>query len=519
MKLENIITPFKVGLLVLAALGATIFMIVQLTGGSGLGEEEGYEVYAYFDDVTGLATRSRVMMAGIPIGRIESIGLDGRKARVDIVITNKDIDLYEGIEQPSGHFKNGAAVAKKQASLIGDYYLEITPGTEGKVLGDGDQIKNVVEAIGPEDLFNRLNDITADIQRITKSLSAVFGGDEGRQKIERMMADLQNILGTLRQFVGRNSERLDRVVTNAEMISRDVRQFASVGTESLQDMLEDARTVVQEVKFIIGQSSGDLQAGLGTLRGTLSRLQSTLDSLNYSLQNVQDITDKVNEGEGTLGALVNSPTIADKTEKILADAEQFTDRLTRLKTIVQLRTEYHFEHEQLKNVVGLKLQPELEKYYLLELVDDYRGNTTVKRQDVNTTRSNSQDPLYRETTVTTTDDFKFTAQLARGWQVSPSLLLYGRFGIMESSGGIGADVYLTEGYPLKIQTDLFDFSINRNPRLRAMAAYEFFEYAYIMGGVDDVLNDDRRDYFIGVGLEFDDEDLKALISTTGVPAP
>jgi phospholipid/cholesterol/gamma-HCH transport system substrate-binding protein len=518
MKLENIITPFKVGLLVLAAIAGTIFMVVQLTGGTGLGDEDGYTVYAYFDDVTGLAVRSRVMMAGIPIGNIESIQLEGSKARVDVLVTN-DIKLYEGIKQPSGLYKNGATIAKKQASLIGDYYLEIAPGTEGEVLEDGDRIKNAIGAVGPEELFENFNEITKDIEKITKSLSAVFGGEDGQKKIEQLISDMQKILGTVRNFVDDNSGRVNRIVSNAEQISGDVRRFTETGTETLQAMIQDARTVVQEVKFIIGQSSGDLQAGLGTLRGTLSRLQSTLDSLNYSLQNVQDITDKVNEGEGTLGTLVNSPVIAQKTEQILADAEEFTQRLTKLKTIVQLRSEYHLQHERLKNIVGIKLQPELEKYYLIQLIDDFRGKSTVVREDVNTTRDDTDDPLYRETTVTTTDEFKFSAQLARGWQATPWMLVYGRFGIMESSGGLGADLVLFEGRELEIKTDVFDFTANRNPRLRAYAAYEFFEYAYIMGGVDDVLNQDRRDYFIGLGLEFNDEDLKALISTTGVPSP
>ncbi|QDG49688.1 MCE family protein [Persicimonas caeni] len=518
MKLKNVITPFKVGLLVLAGIVGTIFMIVQLTGGVSFSEEDSYTVYAHFDDVTGLAVNSRVMMAGIPIGQIKSIELAGAEARVDVAI-DRDIKLYEGIEQPTGRYKNGATVAKKQASLIGDFFLEITPGTEGDVLDDGDRIHNVVEPVGPEELFERFNEITADIQQITESLSAVFGGEQGQQKIEQLLADLQEILGTLRTFVGSNSERVGRIVANAEMISRDVAQFTRTGTESLDDMIKDARTVVQEVKFIIGQSSGDLQAGLGTLRGTLSRLQTTLDSLNYSLQNVQDITDKVNEGEGTLGALVNSPTIAEKTERILADAEEFTGRLTRLKTIVQLRSEYHIQHEQLKNVVGVKLQPEPDKYYLLQLIDDFRGNTSIVREDINTTDSSAEDPLYRETTVTTTDDFKFSAQLARGWQATPWFMMYGRFGIMESSGGLGADFLFGEGQDLQVQTDVFDFSVDRNPRFRAFATYEFFEYAYIMGGVDDVLNEERRDYFLGVGLEFDDEDLKAIITTTGVPSP
>jgi phospholipid/cholesterol/gamma-HCH transport system substrate-binding protein len=516
MKSGKLITPFKVGIVVLLALAATIFMIVELTGRTGLGTEDGNTHHAYFDDVTGLAQRSRVMLSGIPVGRIERIWLDDGRARIDVVIS-KDITLYEGVEQPDGWHKNGAALAKKQATLIGDYYLELTPGTEGRVLESGDEIQNVIEALRPEEIFNKLSDITDDIQDLTHTLSQVFGGEEGRERFERLFDDLQAIVGTLRVFVEDNSVRLERVVTNADLISRDIREFTDVGAEALQEMIQDARTIVQEVKFIIGQSSGDLQAGLGTLRGTLTRLQSTLDSLNYSLQNVQDITDKVNEGEGTIGRLVTDPAIADSTERILAEADDFIGRIGRLKTIVQLRSEYHVQNEQLKNIAGIKIQPEPTKYYLLQFVDDYRGDTRVIREDVNTTRTDAQDPMYRETTVTTTDDFKFSAQLARGWEASEWLTMFGRFGIMESSGGVGGDLHFSQNESFRLQTDLFDFSADRNPRFRAMASWEVFQYAYVMGGVDDVFNDPRRDYFLGIGLEFNDEDLKALFATSGVP--
>lgn len=518
MKLENIITPFKVGLLVIAATLGTIFMIVQFTSGVAMNEDDRYQVYAYFDDVTGLAVRSRVVMSGIPVGYIKSIRLENQKARVDIMV-DESLELHEGVKKPDGWNKNGATVARKQASLIGDYYLELSPGTQGPPLKDGDQIENVVTAVGPEELMENFNTITKDIQKVTESLAEVFGGDKGAARIDQMVADLQEVLSTVRVFVETNSDSLGRIVTNAEMTSAEVRQFAAVGTELMESMIRDARAVVQEVKFIIGQSSGDLQAGLGTLQGTLSRLQSTLDSLNYSLQNVQDITDKVNEGEGTVGKLINDPSIADRTDRILADAEEYVDSLARLKTIVELRSAYYVKNARFKNTVGLKLQPALDKYYLIQLVDDFRGTTLVVRDDVNTTQSGSQDPLYRETRVTTTDEFKFSAQLARGWEISPSMMLFGRFGIMESSGGLGADLYLTEGYDFKIATDLFDFGRNTNPRFRARATYEFFEFAYIMGGVDDVFNGDQRDYYFGIGLEFNDEDLKALISTTGVPTP
>jgi phospholipid/cholesterol/gamma-HCH transport system substrate-binding protein len=518
MDAKKIITPFKVGLLVIVAAVGTIFMVTVLSDGVTFGTDKGYEVYAVFEDVTGLAKQSQVKMAGITIGYIEDIELVEGRARVDIQIT-KDIELHEGIETPEGQFKNGAVVTKTSAGFIGDYYLKITPGEEGPLLEDGDRIPNVSTPTDPSEILDKFDEIAANIEEVTASLAAVFGGEEGRKNLQEMLTNMQEMLDRMNQFVQTNSDDIERIVTNAETISEDVRRFTMQGTETLQEIIRDAQTVVQEVKFMVGQSSGDVQAGLGTLRGTLARLQSTLDSLNYSLQNVQDITDKVNEGEGTIGNLVNDPAIADRTKQILDDAGELVGRVSKLKTIVELRSEYHIRNQATKNVFALRLQPSLEKYYLIELIDDYRGTTTVIREDVDSTQADADDPQYRETTVRTTDEFKFSAQLARGFQVSDFLMIEGRFGIIESSGGIGGNVLLTEGYDLEIKLDLFDFGVSRYPRLRTTASYDILEFAYIAGGIDDALNPNRRDYFIGLGIQFDDEDLKALLTTTGVPTP
>ncbi len=522
MKISDLFTPFKVGLVVLASILATLYMVTVLTQGEGgWTSREGYTVYATFEDVTGLAKNSRVMMSGISIGTLQDFKLErGNGAKVRVVMRiDPDVKLYEGIETDEGYWQNGATVTKTQASVIGDYYLEVTPGTAGDEIEDGGEIHNVPETIGPSQLFSRFDRIAGNLEEITDSLSAVFGGPEGQRSMEEMMRNLEEMLATMRTFVDANSDKIDRVVTNAEQISRDVRGLTSTGTESLRNIMADAESIVQEVKFIIGESSTDVQAGLGTLRGTLGRLQTTLDSLNYSLQNIQDITDKVNEGEGAVGTLVNDPAVVDTSQRILEDVEGLTDRFDKLKTFVNLRSEYHVRHQQFKTVLGLRLQPDPNKYYMAEFIDDFRGTTTVEQKDVNTTRSDAEDGLYRKTTVTTTDEFKFSFQMARSLPVTDWAKLTGRFGLIESSGGVGGNLLLGNDQSLDIQTDIYEFGLNRNPRLRSMATYDFLEFAYIAGGVDDILNGDRRDYFFGAGIEFNDRDLKALITTTGVPSP
>lgn len=78
--------------------------------------------------------------------------------------------------------------------------------------------------------------------------------------------------------------------------------------------------------------------------------------------------------------------------------------------------------------------------------------------------------------------FRFTFMFAKriDW---PTL----RFGIKESTGGIGADFSLLDKR-LEIRTDLFDAQANIFPRFKVEAALNFFQYLYLVGGIDDILN-------------------------------
>ena len=49
------------------------------------------------------------------------------------------------------------------------------------------------------------------------------------------------------------------------------------------------------------------------------------------------------------------------------------------------------------------------------------------------------------------------------------------------------------------------------PRWRLSLGYEFVHRIWLLGGVDDVFSPDRRDYFIGLQLRFNDEDLKTIL--------
>jgi phospholipid/cholesterol/gamma-HCH transport system substrate-binding protein len=115
--LKKIVTPFKVGLLVLVA-GVAFIAFFTFTKKSNLNDKDSLTVTALFRDASGLGAKSRVQTAGISIGEVADIHLEGVKAKVTLRL-RKDLALH-----------TDATISKRSESMLGDYMLDLTLGTE-----------------------------------------------------------------------------------------------------------------------------------------------------------------------------------------------------------------------------------------------------------------------------------------------------------------------------------------------------------------------------------------------------
>jgi len=525
--MKALATPFRVGLVILSSIAA-VFIMLYYVDNPNEGQDDAIEIHGYMKDATGLAKDGRVQMAGIKVGEIKSIELEtrqlkGRDGKMREVAVAKvtlrvqtSLDLWKGTQDENGDWVNGATMGKATASLVGDFFINLTPGLTGqgeKITGEegANQIMIVPEPASFDELFAKLDIIAGDISEVTNSLAKTFGGEEGQQKLQAIIDEVKKAVEVLSDLLDGNKESIDRIVTNTEETTANVSALTRDARTDIRVILKDVQKITGDVRNIVAQSGDDVQDGLGNLKGVLARLQTTLDSLNYSLQNVSEITDKINDGDGTIGVLVNDPKIAEDTQSIINDAQGFVTQIAQLRTIVELRSDYLFRQAALKNFVSLRLQPSDDKYYLFELIDDPRGARSL-RQTTTFSSDPSEANLVREEQVITTDDYKFSFQIAKRWN-----FFTGRFGIIEDSGGLGGDLHFLDDQ-LEIETDVFDFGEDVNPRLRTAFAYNVFQYLYIVAGADDILNDETRDFFTGINIRFDDRDLKALLAIGGTPS-
>jgi phospholipid/cholesterol/gamma-HCH transport system substrate-binding protein len=506
----------KVGLTViiigLLAFGGFRWVTKGLAGGSG------YQVWALFRDATGLVDKSRVQIAGLIVGEIGERRLDGAFARVTIRL-RPEVKLY-----------SNATIFKKSASLLGEFYLEIDPGTpespdpltgaviQNRQLKNGDQIKNVVEAVTTTDILVQVNETLPVLRQILLDVQKLTQGP------------LRQIAESVREGVDKNSQAAETLLKHLDEVALNVKGITGgQANDDLRKSLSNIRDITEGVRSLVGKGGNEMDSTGAKVRTTLDQISIAIDSLNKTLQNTQQMTDKVNRGEGTVGRLLNDDTIANNVEQITTDVGGFVSSITRLQTLVGLRSEYNVVANTLKTYVQITLQSRPDKFFLIELIDDPRGNRSTT-QTFTTTDDPSKPQTVNTTVVSTTDKFTFSFQIGkRLFLLGGKMVLTGRFGIIESTGGVGMDLTVPMALAsswfrnLTIQTNLFDFRTNIYPRLKILAALEFYKHIWIVGGIDDALNDrgpgagaiTGRDYFFGAQLTFNDDDLRALLTIGG----
>jgi len=513
---KRIVTPFKVGLLVLLA-GVTFILFFTFLKKSKV-QGETLTVFALFKDASGLGPRSRVQTAGIPVGEIANITLQGTKARVTMRVS-RQVPLH-----------TDASIAKRSESMLGDFMLDLMPGSEtAPMMPEGGEIKVVYDKTGLDQTFDRLNTIASDIQEVTTSLRQVLGGEEGAGNLQSIMENMVQLSASMDRAIRDSGEKLNVVLDNLEGASSAVRDLTTSQEEDYRQIVANVRGATEDVRDVAATIKQLLGAGDGELQESVAGMKNTFQKLDRALESIESVAAKIDRGQGTLGALVGDKEVKEELTQAVSDTSAFVTRLAGVMAEVSLRSEYHWNQRGAKTYLQLKVIPKPDKYYYFEIVDDPRGFTTeetVMRLPPGSTERELQ------TVVTTRyNQLKFSAEYAKRYY-----FLTLRFGILESTGGMGANLHFLDD-SLTVTVDLFEFAAaNKDfPRLKAFVNYAFLGHVFLTAGIDDVLNStlydsdlvsgsagstrrlvSGRDYFFGAGLYFTDDDLKSVLGLIGL---
>ncbi len=473
-------TAAKVGAFFLIVLAITALLIWKIED-IRVGHGRPRKVTVQFKDVGGLDEKSAVRVAGVKVGKVGKIRLVEGKAFVDIEL------------DPNVFLRQGASASIESLGLLGEKYVELVPGPFGAApLPDNSVILGGVP-VSFDEITKLARDIEIDIKSITKSLKESIGGPQGEERLSDIVENMRLISEEVRAIVESNRVGVDATIAN-------FREFSTAMKE-----------LVARVDSLVAANEGNVSQGLSNIREISGKLETTTDNLNQ-------ITGKIREGEGTVGKLVQS----DETHKNLNDAlvavkegvaglNKALGAAERLKIDLGLRSEYLAGPGKGKAYFTLDVDPkDSPNFYRVELSSQPLGKRTSTTTTVRTVFPDG----HVEQTITDTqelkDEFALSALFGYRWKEFAI-----RAGLLESRGGGGID-YMTLKDRLRFSADLWDF--NRpgySAHAKLTSRFYFSPSVFVTGGWDDFLNRSRKadSLFFGAGLRWSDDDIKYLLGS------
>jgi len=341
-------TETKVGIFVVVGIIALTYFTVRV--GRIAVREAGYRVYAQVESAAGLDKNSPVRIAGVEVGKVESIALDGTKAKITL-------QLPLNVKIPAG-----SKVYVKSAGLLGEKYIEIAAGAGSELVKADGALEEGGPAVDVDRVLTQLSAIGGDIQAVTHSLKSALGGEKGEKSIkevvantEKTMANLQNITQTIERGEGTfgklvKDEKLYRevqeTVGSLKQTASALNQVALTvekGEGTLGRLVKD-ETLYREAKETVAslnQVAKSIEKGEGTL-GKLAKddalyeqTKATMEEARQTFANLKQVTESIEKGEGTLGKLVKDEALYVQTKETMEEAKQTLAALNKVSQQIE----------------------------------------------------------------------------------------------------------------------------------------------------------------------------------------
>jgi phospholipid/cholesterol/gamma-HCH transport system substrate-binding protein len=449
---------------------------------------KGQRIAALFDSVAGLDDKATVRIAGVRVGQVDGVVLDGRRARVSLLLERQ-------VNLPAGTIARVASLG-----LLGEKYIELVPGPEGgpplapNAVLPGETPPSFDEAMA------KLNKIGDSIQQMTGSLA---GGDLGGS-LNRLMGDLQATSEQIRLMVMENRVALSSTIRNADAAS-------AILARELPRLAEQMNRTMSQIEGILAENRGNVAGSTENIRTVTSKLQTSVDNLNK-------ISDKIANGEGTIGKLVNSDEAYNEVVSTLDSIQTGVQSLSStIGAINKFKIDLDMQAYALPSQDGsqsgfhLDIDPQDgHRLYRAGVVSSPFGKRKEKDETVTVTLPDGS----VETTITNkiSEEKSYVATALFGYKAPRDLRLFA--GLIESSGGAEVDLPVLDNR-LLLSFEAFDFNRPNDlqPHLRLSGRWQFHPNLYMIGGYDDPL--ERHSLFLGGGIRWNDDNIKFLLGSVG----
>lgn len=522
----------KVGIFVLAALSILLYMGFKI-GALRLNKSSFASYTMYFKDTSGLSKKAEVQIAGVKVGWVENVALassDSGKVRAETTIMiNKKYKLY-----------NNAFAKVRQDGLLGPKYIEIVPGDSSlTTLPHGGTLKEpTVSPVSVDELMSQFQKIATHVEDITESFKDSVGGVQGKEQLKNIFRNLDKATEKIASFSEIVDRSLNRNEDNIDVLLSVGNDIKSLAKKLENKVIPTFQTSMEKISDVFDR---DFSHVSNKLSSTADAIEDASQQAREGMRSISSIAEKIDDGKGTFGKLVNDETTYNDLKVAAAGIKNYFAKVDRLQIVF----DSHFEgmhrpaenylFEDSKGYFNMRIHPNDDHFYMLQIVTSEKG--TVDRTEEHKTYCDiNGNPVDTDSlnNVLTRDQleniFRVKTELFKRNSLSVGLQfgkifnnLAFRFGLFENSAGVGVDYdipFTTEKFRWVTTLEAFDLAgwnrkDDRRPHIKWINKVFMMKNLYVTFGADDFVSKRNANAFFGAGIRFGDNDIKYLLSSLG----
>lgn len=282
-----------------------------------------YPFEVEFNDVMGLRNGDNVVIRGMIVGEIRELKL-----------TN-DYVLLKCKTERQIRLRKGYKIQIVASSILGGRYLQID---EGPLTAQEIPLEEDVRGIQPKELMREAAEAVAEIRQVLKEKQILENLGDAVENIKLVSAKITSGEGTIGRLI--NDPQL---YDDARDVVNELK--ASIKDRQLLTNLEKSAANLEEMTDKINRGEGtvgklinddtlynDAAAIVTDLRASIQERQ-LLANLEKSMSNIEEVTEKINNGKGTIGRLINDDDLYKEIKRTISDARAALDDLRETSPI------------------------------------------------------------------------------------------------------------------------------------------------------------------------------------------
>ena len=282
----NISNELKVGLTIITAavifiLGVRYFQDLPLFATT-------YELTAEFKDAGGLIPGNLVRVHGVSVGSVETVNISQESGKVDVTFhIDRKIIVTEGsYASVSGIDALGAV---RMDLYLGPLDAAVIPEGGRIGVGEGNDLFGDLTARAP-DMIEKFSEVLNGLDIVVSETGTLLS--EPESDFRKTLASVKGSMAQLESLLTSERTRLSSILLNVEDATGSLKTLTAENGPAVSKLITD-------------------------LSATLTTLDVELESLGEASRSLNELLAKVNSGQGTLGMLVNDPSMYNKMDSTL----------------------------------------------------------------------------------------------------------------------------------------------------------------------------------------------------------